>query len=430
MHDVLQGSSVALILRVGGAVLALAFNLVLTRLLGAEGAGIYFLALTIVTIGTLVGRMGMDNALLRLVASAVARSDWGGARGVYRTSMVTAMAFSGAATLLVIALAPLTAGTVFSEPGLARPLQVMGLAIVPMTLALLHGEALKGVGKIGVSQFVQWGALHAFNIALIYPLVRQWGVTGATASYAGAALLTFVVGRRNWSRGVRSHPAAVLSYARRDLLRDSTPLFWIASINMMASWIGLIVLGILGTSADIGVFGVATRLSVVISFVLVAVNAAAAPKFASLHEKKDLDSMRVVAVGSTRLMVGLATPVLALFVLMSRQVMGLFGPGFDVGGTALVILSVGQFLVVCAGSAVHLLMMTGQERTVRNLLALSMAVGVIVNVLMVPRIGIDGAAVATALSLVAINGGAAVAVWRRYRILTLPFGRTMDGSRS
>ena len=48
MHDVLQGSSVALILRVGGAVLALAFNLVLTRLLGAEGAGIYFLALTIV----------------------------------------------------------------------------------------------------------------------------------------------------------------------------------------------------------------------------------------------------------------------------------------------------------------------------------------------------------------------------------------------
>ena len=106
MHDVVQGSSVALILRVGGAVLALAFNLVLTRLLGAEGAGIYFLALTIVTIGTLVGRMGMDNALLRLVARAVTRSDWGGVRGVYRTSMVTAVVFSGAAALLVIALAP------------------------------------------------------------------------------------------------------------------------------------------------------------------------------------------------------------------------------------------------------------------------------------------------------------------------------------
>ena len=306
----------------------------------------------------------------------------------------------------------------------------MGLAIVPMTLALLHGEALKGVGKIGVSQFVQWGALHAFNIALIYPLVRQWGVIGATASYAVAALLTFVVGRGNWSRAVRSHPAAVLPYDRRELLRDSTPLFWIASINMMASWIGLIVLGILGTTADIGVFGVATRLSVVISFVLVAVNAVAAPKFASLHEKRDLDSMRVVAVGSTRLMVGLATPVLLLFVLMSRQVMGLFGPGFDIGGTALVILSIGQFLVVCAGSAVHLLMMTGQERTVRNLLGLSMAVGVILNLLLVPRIGIEGAAVATALSLVAINGGAAVAVWRRYRILTLPMGRTTDRSRS
>lgn len=427
MLEILHGSSVALALRIGGAALALVFNLVLTRLLGAGGAGIYFLALTIVTIATLVGRMGMDNALLRLVAGSVARSDWGRTRGVYRTSMVMAALFAGAATFVLIPAAPFTARRIFSEPGLQRPLQVMALAIVPMTLALLHGEALKGVRKIGISQFVQWGSLHLFNIALIYPLVRLWGVSGAAASYAIAAGLTFTIGRVSWRRvpGLRTH--AIVPYDRRALLRDSTPLFWIASINMLASWIGLIILGILGTSSDVGIFGVATRLSVVISFVLVAVNAVAAPKFAALHQKGDMESMRHVAVGSTRLMVGLALPVLLLFVFASRQAMGLFGPEFEAGWRALVILSVGQFLVVCAGSAVHLLMMTGRERTVRNLLGLSVAIGVALNLLLVPTYGIEGAAVATALSLVAINGGGAVAVWRRYGILTLPIGRT-DGS--
>ncbi|MCW8816038.1 MAG: hypothetical protein OQK59_08655, partial [Chlorobium sp.] len=46
MLEVINGAAVALVLKVLGAGLTFLFNLVLARTLGAEGAGLYFLALT------------------------------------------------------------------------------------------------------------------------------------------------------------------------------------------------------------------------------------------------------------------------------------------------------------------------------------------------------------------------------------------------
>ncbi|UZJ41942.1 oligosaccharide flippase family protein [Prosthecochloris sp. SCSIO W1101] len=63
---VIKGAAVALVLEVLGAGLTFLFNMVLARALGAEGAGIYFLAITVNTIATVFDRMGLDNTLLRL----------------------------------------------------------------------------------------------------------------------------------------------------------------------------------------------------------------------------------------------------------------------------------------------------------------------------------------------------------------------------
>ena len=50
LRDILRGSSIVFVLKVAGAGLAFAFNIVLARLLGAEGTGAYFLSLTVLTV--------------------------------------------------------------------------------------------------------------------------------------------------------------------------------------------------------------------------------------------------------------------------------------------------------------------------------------------------------------------------------------------
>ena len=76
MAEIVRGASIAFILKIIGAALAFAFNIVLARLLGAEGTGIYFLAFTVCIIASVFGRMGLDNVILRFIASNAATEDW------------------------------------------------------------------------------------------------------------------------------------------------------------------------------------------------------------------------------------------------------------------------------------------------------------------------------------------------------------------
>jgi hypothetical protein len=66
MKKVLRGASVGFVLKVIGGGLGFMFNVLLARLLGVDGAGMYFLALTVTTIATVFGCMGLDNACCTL----------------------------------------------------------------------------------------------------------------------------------------------------------------------------------------------------------------------------------------------------------------------------------------------------------------------------------------------------------------------------
>ena len=89
MHsrEVLSGAALAFVLRAVGAGLAFALNVVIGRLLGAEGAGLYFMALSVVTIGAVITKLGLDNTLLRFIASGASSGDWSRVLGVFRMGM-------------------------------------------------------------------------------------------------------------------------------------------------------------------------------------------------------------------------------------------------------------------------------------------------------------------------------------------------------
>ena len=64
MREIARGTLLAFVLKVVGSGLAFAFNVAVARLLGVEGMGLYYLALAVTTIGSVVGRIGLDNTLL------------------------------------------------------------------------------------------------------------------------------------------------------------------------------------------------------------------------------------------------------------------------------------------------------------------------------------------------------------------------------
>lgn len=421
MKEVMSGASVAFIMKAASAGLQFCLNVFLARLLGAQGAGMYFLALTITTVATVGGRLGLDNTLLRYTAANSSIENWSAVKGAYVKSMALAVPASIFAALIVLLLSPFLAAKLFGKPDLTIVLRWMALSVVPMTLYLLHAQALKGLKQISKALLVQGVGPPALAIVGICVLAKRWGVCGAAWSHTIASALTALLGIIFWRAATPQLTAIKANFSTSELLSSSLPLFWVTSMQMVITWTASISLGIWGTTAEVGIYNVAARTAMLTNVILIAVNTIVAPKFAALYLKGDMEALGSIARNSAKLMTVIAIPVLLLFFSAPGWVMGIFGSQFSDWGVVLAIISFAQFINVATGSVSFLLMMCGFERLMRNNIVFCAGLNVLLNVTLVPWLGVIGAALSAALTIAMMNIVSAILVWHALRIRTIPF---------
>jgi len=422
--EVLNGAVLAFAMRFVGAGLAFALNVVIGRVLGAEGAGLYFLALSVVTIGAVVTKLGLDNTLLRFIASGAGTGDWNKVLGVFRMGMRLAAGTSVAAAVAVFALAPWMAEHVFAEPALAPTLRVMSAGLFAFAMMTLLAECLKGLKRIRNSMLVSGVLYPGIALVVIWPLAGSFGAPGAAMAYVLGTGAAAAIGWAMWRANVAGVAAPAPAFERATLWQSCRPLWAMSIINRgILPWAPLFLLGIWGTADEAGIFGAATRVAMLVTFFLVAVNTVIAPKFAELHSKGEIEMLGRLARRFALLITLAASPLFVVLIFAGDWVMGLFGPDFARGGKALAILAVGQAVNTMTGSVGYLLMMTGHERDIRNGSILAMVLMTGCAGLLIPDHGIIGAAIASAVAVAGMNVYSTIMIKVRLRLTVIPLGR-------
>jgi O-antigen/teichoic acid export membrane protein len=389
--------------RVFGTGLSFFFNILLARILGPAETGIYFLALTIITIGATLARLGLDNAVLKFGSVAHDQGDTHTLAELYRQSFwLVAITGVGISLLIGVASPYLPLGGENSGT-LQTILPVMLLVLTPAGLLLLQGEfftAIRAPGLATISQGVLvpmvlvlgasallWrGEASVFDIALLYAVSITMALIVATGMW---------MRRQGWP--VRG------SFDTRLLVHTSLPLLLVACLHLVMSWTDILVLGAVSDSATVGVYGIATRIAGLGGFVLIAVNSVTAPRFAALYARGDHKGLERLAQQSAAWMFMAVLPIVLLLLVFPERILQLFGDGFIAGETPLRILAIGQLVSVTIGSVGYLLMMTGHQRALRNAVLQSAALNIILNLILVPMWGSVGAAISTVTSLIFLN---------------------------
>jgi O-antigen/teichoic acid export membrane protein len=430
IREIIRGTVVALVLRVLGAGLTLLFSVVIARLFGASGAGAFFLAFTVMTIGTVFGRLGLDNTLLRLVAAHASAGDWGAVKSAYQSGMRLAIGSSVAVGGLIILASPKLATDVFHNESMTSLLRYMGLAVPPVVIFTLYGQMLRGLQRVWSSVLVGAVWAPAFAVAILVVMGASRGPLAATWAYLCGATLTALAAWWWWKRITPAVRFISTASETRNLLKSSMPLLWVSSMSMALNWIATFALGILASDAEVGVFNAASRLALLVSFVLVAVDNISAPKFAAIYRTGDSVALARTARNTVRLTVLLAAPMLIVLTTIPRLVMAMFGPEFRAGGSVLVVLALSQAVNVVAGSVGSLLIMSGHERQVRDSNTLAASTCLILAVALVPGHGALGAAIAVSAALVARNVYEVVMVRRHLGIGLLLGPQSRSSSKS
>lgn len=399
-------------LRAGSALFTLLFNIALARILGAEGAGLYTLAYSMVLVAGIIARVGLDRTLLRKVAAHAAAAEWETVRGNYQAALQISVLLSCAFSLLMFAAAPLLA-FLFDKPGLASLMCWMALTVLPLNLVYLHAEAIKGLKQVNLSLLLNGIAVPALAMAFLFALGSSRGVIGASSALLLASTLSALMSLLLWRRLTRKQwPAQSTLISRIQLMRESMPLLMENLIARLDALSLVFLLGLWTTSVDVALFNAAVKGAMVLTLMLQAVNAYFSPRCAALYHQGEMLRLRQLSRRMVHLLALSSLPVMLAILLWPGQIMSLFGPEFVAAAPMLVVLSLGQWVNLLTGPVGPLLTMSDFSVQARNIAILGTLSSLLLAVALFPMLGALGAAAALSAALVIKNLAGVIAVRR------------------
>ncbi|MEO0455217.1 MAG: flippase [Cyanobacteria bacterium P01_A01_bin.114] len=414
-------------LKISSLGLSFITSIFLSRLLGAAGYGTYAYAVVWLSILNIPATLGLRELMVREVAVCHSQTDLSSLRGLLLWANRMVLGVSIAIALLAAIVAYWVGPDLNS---IALVVFLLAMTSLPLkALTALRQATLQGLHRVVIGQMPEL-ALQPFLFVLV--LGGTYLITQAPISVVwimgfrvATVLIAFLVGTVILSRTLPSGLRTVQPDYRKigGWLRSVLPFILISATVLINTRADAIMLGALQNTEAVGIYTVVTRGADFVTLVLIVTNQSIRPKLARLYAAGQLQALQNLVTKTARLTATAALPIALFLIVFGQWYLWLFGPDFLQGRTALALLGASQLLGATIGSVGLLLSMTGHERDTSICVAVSAIANILLNLLLIPRWGINGAAAATLASNVLWNLSLSVLVYKRLKIKPSIFGK-------
>jgi O-antigen/teichoic acid export membrane protein len=350
---------------------------VITRTFGADGSGALFTVIGLVTILGAVCCLGADTGLMWALPRRPADSA--------RLLSVALLPTLGLAAMVALV------GLIYAPSSLMR-LAFAGVpVIVTATVLLAAVRATRPVRTYVAVQFV--------FVPVIRPLLLILAGGSLLLGFAGwlvplliAAVIGLIVG-----------PGFARPGGWRSFWAFALPRAASVAIDASSMWVGVLVTGALSTRAEAGVFAAVGRYVLAGLLIMQGLRVAIAPQLSRLLG----DGRRSDAAGvyrrATLWIVVLSWPAYLLLGIFAPAFLALFGPEFAAGAAPMAVLAIAMLVNVGVGLVQTVLLMSGNSRGHLFATAAGLALNLAACVVLIPRYGALGAAIAWSFGIVCEN---------------------------
>jgi O-antigen/teichoic acid export membrane protein len=407
------------VLNLVGGVLFGAFGflalVIVARGLGPARAGTFLEGVAFFTIATSLVVLGTEESMVRAVSRALATGEGHELRTSLLVALVPLLGFAVVAAGAAWAFAPALARVLqdgASVDDLTATLRVFALALpfTAMHFAIL--AATRGFGTmlptVAIERVGRTGA-QALGAAVV--LAAGWRGT----SLAIAWIAPFVVGAgaAGWTLRrlvVRSRMRAPRP-SPRPSVRAHLRAFWgFSSLRGLASifqttflWLDTLIVGALVSASTTAVYTTSSRMVRLGSLVLLALVQAVAPQISELLARHERARAEHVYRISTWWLMTLTWPLYLTMAVFAPVLLRVFGGAFPVGAQVVATMCGAMLFSTAVGAVDMVLLMAGKSGWNLANSAIALVTNVVGNLLLVPRLGIEGAAIAWAASVVLNN---------------------------
>jgi O-antigen/teichoic acid export membrane protein len=385
------------------SVLALGFQAIVRHIVDIETMGLFTLATTVVVLAQLPALFGLEAGAVRYVSLGAADGDERGARGAAQAALLAGLVLSTVGMVVLFILAPDICDR-FNKPEATHMLRLASLALPLLCASRVCAACVLGFGLTGRSSTIT-AAQNVTRLLVTVPLVlliADVTALGLGFAIAGLAGTIFAV----WL--LRSVSPNILVPARdrwalRSMIGFSWPQTLSQSLYLATLWTDTLVLAHYGTSRQVGIYGLVVALLAPVSQLTVSVSQAFTPRIAGTHARGDSAGLASMLQRVSYWNLAVALPILGSMAVLHHPLLELFGRGYEAGGTAVILLVIGQLVLNAAGPLTAVINLSGHPRVTLFDNALVFSANLVLCVILVPRYGMAGAATSTLVALCTVT---------------------------
>ncbi len=424
LMELLKGSGLVLIFKILGALSGYLFTILVFRWAGRGEYGVFEIAFTALTIITVISRLGLESAVVKYISSYIIKEEYGKVRRIYGLSASVIFVVSSLAGLLLFFFSEELASQ-FDGRDLAQAFRWFSLAVPAYSILQLNAESLRGMKRMSQFSILQNGTLMLLASVAFYFTTVDGASTGVDAVKAFVMaifillLISFVMLFKSYRMDIDRAQSTDVDF--KDVFRTAIPLMISGSLFLVMSWTDKLMIGHFMKDDDVGLYSFVFKMATLITFSQFAINSIAAPMISGFSTTKDVRGLRSIIHQIAFINLLLSLPVFLIFAVFPNWILETAGDGnMSDGVVVFQVLAIGQVVNALCGPVMYTLNMSGYERVSQRIMFWTALLNFVANLILIPRMGILGAAIATTVSMIAWNVAAGWKVYQFFRIISLP----------
>lgn len=371
----------------------------LTKLLGVENYGIW--SQLMVTVGLtvpLIG-MGLGSSIIRFLAGEKDKK-------IIREGVLTSLSASFFAgiilSLLLLAFSDFLASTVFANPKATVLIKISILLILLTALNQLLFSYLRSFRQIARYSTLSVIETSLELLTIAYSLSVGYGIKGALISLIIIRAIIFLITSCLIIAQVGISPPTLFrlkSYLKFGLpLVPTSFLFWIiySSDNYL--------IGYFHGISPVGIYSAACTLSGIIMALFNPIHFVLYPAISKLWEEGKFEEVKINLKYAFKYTVIIGIPAVFGVSILTGQLLRIFTtPEFRFASVVVPFVSGGLLVLQFSGLAQYILMLAKKTKTIAVILTMAAISNIILNILLIPSLGIIGAAIATAACYIGLG---------------------------
>jgi len=382
--------------------LGLVVRLVLARNFTTTQYGLYYLAMTVTNFVALISTLGLHLGATRQIAFARGINDTQSIKASVVASVIIAIGFGVIVAGITVGMAPIIANNIFGIPEVEPLIRILGVSIPFFSVITILTSIYMGFEKVLPGVIFQHILYNPLILLLLLPVVlldlhfnnTAWSCTLSVVIGAIAFVRFFKV-----SPPINLSNTVGVSKALKVLLLMALPLFALEVSDNIMIWADTLFIGSYMTAHDVGLYQSAIPVARFIPIVLTLMYFVYVPLTTKLVAENDIATLKMVHRAVTKWVSIVAIPLFLACMLFPEIIIEtLFGIEYIPATLSLQILSVGYLALVILGPNGETIVALGNTKylMISGLVFLGVNIGL--NILLIPILGINGAAIATGVS--------------------------------